>query len=75
MFTLKQRFTIWSTALGSLLVFGFIGWGLDRLFNSWPIIFVIAILLSFPVAIAVVIKRLQPVIKADLERLEKEMKN
>ncbi len=65
---------IWTTAIGSLLVFGAMGYGLDALFGTWPIIFVIALLLSFPVAIAVVIKRLQPIIKKDLARLEKEIK-
>lgn len=73
LFTWKQRFTIWSTAVGSLIIFGLIGFGLDQLFGTYPIIFVILLLGSFPVALMLTIRRLQPVIQADLKRLEKEI--
>jgi F0F1-type ATP synthase assembly protein I len=73
LFTMKQRFVIWSSTFGTIGVFGLIGWGLDKLFDTRPIIFVLGVLLSFPFSLFIAIRRLQPVIEADVKRIEKEL--
>lgn len=50
------RSILMSAIFGTLVVFAAVGYALDQALDTWPKVFVIAIILSFPVANYVAIK-------------------